>query len=111
VWNIRKYSQPGFIPVGVNEEIITPSEFVLYQNYPNPFNPLTTIRYEIPQTGFVTIRVYDILGREVAALVNEEKPAGSYEVIFNASQLSSGVYFYRIKTEEFVQTKKLILMK
>ncbi len=121
VWNIRKYRQPGFIPVGVEEEIITPSEFILYQNYPNPFNPSTTIRYAIPQTSFVSLKIYDILGRGVATLVDEEKPAGSYEVNFDANNLSTGVsarggnasgaYFYRIRAGEFVQTKKLILMK
>jgi len=111
VWNIRKYIQPGFIPVGVKEEIIKPSKFVLYQNYPNPFNPLTTIRYAIPQTSFVSLKMYDILGRQVATLVDEEKPAGTYEVNFDAKNLSSGVYFYRIKAGEFVQTKKLIVLK
>ncbi len=93
----------------------TPKEFVLYQNYPNPFNPNTTIRYQIPQDGFVTLKIYDILGSEVAALVNEEKPAGSYEVEFNPvsgiRSLSSGIYFYQLKAESFLETKKMILLK
>lgn len=87
-----------------------PTEASLHQNFPNPFNPSTTIRYAIPQTGFVTIRVYDILGREVAAFVNEEKPVGSYEIEFNASTLSSGVYFYTLQAGEFVETRKMMLI-
>ncbi len=95
-----------------------PITFNLFQNYPNPFNPSTTIKYSIPKASFVTLKVYDILGREVSALVNEQKPAGSYEVKFNASNLSSGVYFYRItatpvggQAGSFVSTKKFILLK
>ena len=85
--------------------------FSLGQNYPNPFNPRTTIEYSIPSRSNVVIKVFDILGREVATLVNEEKPAGVYNVNFNGSELSSGVYFYRIEAENFVETKKLVLIK
>jgi photosystem II stability/assembly factor-like uncharacterized protein len=88
-----------------------PEQFALEQNYPNPFNPSTTIRYSIPTSEFVTLKVYDVLGNEVATLVNEEKPAGSYEVNFNAAELSSGIYFYTLQSGSFTQTKKLILMK
>jgi len=93
-----------------------PSNHFLSQNYPNPFNPTTTIAYKIPENEFVTIKVYDILGREVAMLVNEEKSAGSYEVEFNSHSgevrnLTSGIYFYQLKTEEYSQTKKMILLK
>jgi hypothetical protein len=88
-----------------------PSGFVLEQNYPNPFNPSTTIKYSTPFSEFITVKVYDVLGREVATLINEEKSAGSYEVNFNASQLSSGIYFYKLTTGNFVETKKMILMK
>ena len=88
-----------------------PSDFILYQNYPNPFNPNTTINYIIPSEQFVTMKVYDVLGKEVAVLVSEEKPAGSYEVDFNASQLSSGVYFYQVKAGPPIQTMKMILIK
>ena len=91
--------------------LILPEQFILEQNYPNPFNPSTSIRYSIPNSEFVRLKVYDILGREVATLVNEEKPAGSYGVEFNASQLSSGIYYYTIKTGNFVGTKKMILLK
>src|SRR5574338_29578 len=88
-----------------------PAMFSLSQNYPNPFNPSTTISYQIPSQQFVTIKVYDVLGNEVATLVNEYKNAGSYEVDINASKLSSGVYFYKLQAGSFVQTKKMILLK
>lgn len=88
-----------------------PEKFTLAQNYPNPFNPSTTIKFQIPATSFVELKVFDLLGREIATLVNEEKSPGSYETTFDSKGLSSGVYFYRIKAGEFVQTKKLILQK
>jgi hypothetical protein len=88
-----------------------PTEFALYQNYPNPFNPSTLIKYQVPEKSFVLIRVYDLLGEELATLVNEEKSAGSYEVNFDAGQLSSGFYIYTIKAGNFTSTKKMILMK
>ena len=87
------------------------NNFSLYQNYPNPFNPETTIQYEIPKESYVKIIVYDILGREVEELVNEEKPAGRYKVEFNASNLSSGIYLYTLNVGSFVETRKLILLK
>ena len=95
----------------VAEEKIQPKEFSLAQNYPNPFNPSTTISYTLPIAGLVSLKVYDVLGNEVATLVNEEKTAGNYEVNFNASNLSSGTYIYKISAGDFVQTKKMILMK
>jgi hypothetical protein len=88
-----------------------PKEFVLKQNYPNPFNPTTTIRYVIPERALVTIKIYDILGDEITTLVNEEKPIGYYEVEFIASNLSSGVYFYKLTAGDFIQTKKMILLR
>ena len=95
-----------------------PAQFTLYQNYPNPFNPSTTIKYSLPKASFVTLKVYDMLGREVTSLVNEEKTAGNYQVVFNASSFASGVYFYRIETAPaggqaggFTATKKLLLLK
>ncbi len=101
----------------------SPDIFYLAQNYPNPFNPRTTIKYQIQQTGIVSLKVYDLLGREVATLVNEYRPAGSYEVEFNpASSIlypASGVYFYRLQVidpesssgQGFIETKKMILLK
>lgn len=88
-----------------------PQTFYLFQNYPNPFNPSTVINYQIPKSGLITLKVYDVLGREVAILVNGEKPAGNYEVEFNGSRLSSGIYFYRIQAGDYVSAKKMILMK
>ncbi len=87
------------------------SRFALGQNYPNPFNPSTTIRYDLPQSSMVRLSVFDILGHEISVLVNERKDAGSYEVKFDGSGLSSGVYFYRLQAGAFVQTRKLLLMK
>ena len=97
----------------------TPKEFVLYQNYSNPFNPSTTIKYEIPKVEtrhasslqMVTLKVYDILGNEIATLVNEEKQPGVYEVEFDASSLASGMYLYKLQAGTFVQTKKMILLR
>jgi hypothetical protein len=85
--------------------------FDLQQNYPNPFNPLTKIRFGIPQAGFVTLKVYDILGNEIATLFNEEKLAGSYEVDFDASGISSGIYFYKLQAGSFAETKKMVLIR
>ena len=88
-----------------------PRDFALYQNYPNPFNPTTKIRYELPNSGFVTLKVYDALGSEVKTLVKGNKPAGSHEVEFNAENLPSGIYFYELKTNNQVLTRKMILLK
>jgi hypothetical protein len=85
--------------------------FVLEQNYPNPFNPSTSIRYEIGRQQFVVLKVYDVLGEKIATLVNEEKPAGTYEINFNASALTSGVYFYTLDAGSFIETKKMILLR
>jgi hypothetical protein len=100
-------------------EVIMPSKFVLNQNYPNPFNPTTTISYTLPIHSSVSIDIFDALGRNVAALVNEEKPSGKYEIQFNAKNLSSGIYFYRIQVRQIssgqsgvlTETKKLVLLK
>jgi hypothetical protein len=87
------------------------NSYQLYQNYPNPFNPVTTIRYSIPEISNVTLKVYDVLGNEVATLLNEEKPYGSYDVEFDASGLSSGIYFYKLQAGSLVEAKKMVLMK
>ena len=87
------------------------NSYTLFQNYPNPFNPSTTIQYAISSPQFVTLKVFDLLGREVATLVNEEKPAGTYEVSFRAANLASGIYFYRLQAGNFVETRKMILLR
>ena len=90
---------------------LTPDKYELSQNYPNPFNPSTKINFSLPKQGFVTLKIYDMLGKEVAELVSEVKPAGVYAVDFNASALASGVYFYRIQSLDFVETKRMMLIK
>jgi hypothetical protein len=114
--NVVIYSS---VPVSVKENNLTKlsSRFKLEQNYPNPFNPSTTIKYSIPvganSNSPVQLKIYDILGNEIATLVNETKQSGNYEVKFDAGKygLSSGIYFYQLKAGNFVQTKKLILLK
>jgi hypothetical protein len=91
-------------------------QFYLHQNYPNPFNPVTKIRFQIPAfvettRRVVSLRIYDVLGKEIAVLVNEELKPGTYEVEWNASNFSSGVYFYSLSTGEFIQTKKMVVVK
>ena len=90
---------------------ILPAQYALNQNFPNPFNPSTTIRYSLPTAGKVMMKVYNILGQDVATLVNTQQPAGTYDVTFDASRLATGVYFYRITSGSFVQVKKMLLLK
>lgn len=109
IWmNILDFDNPTSV---INETINGPQSFSLSQNYPNPFNPSTIIAFSIPQSGNVTLNVFDVLGREVALLVNEVQSAGKYTVQFNGSSLSSGIYFYRLQSGNYVETKKLLLMK
>jgi len=103
--NFEYFNLSSEVNVGV------PDKYDMSQNYPNPFNPSTKINYDLPVDGKVSIVLYDISGREVAKLVNEVKPAGYYTVQFNASNLSSGMYFYRISANDFVSTKKMVLIK
>lgn len=88
-----------------------PSNYMLYQNHPNPFNPTTKIEYSVPRYCRVSLKVYDILGREVATLFEGIRQAGSYVVTFDGSDLSSGVYFYQMKSNNFIETRKFILIK
>ncbi|MBK7632567.1 MAG: T9SS type A sorting domain-containing protein [Ignavibacteriales bacterium] len=98
-------------PSAVEDEEVLPKEFSLSQNYPNPFNPSTSIQYSIGSRQFVSLKIYDVIGNEVATLVNEYRNSGSYDTEFNADKLSSGVYYYQLRAGSFVQTKKMILMK
>jgi hypothetical protein len=99
-------------PVGIKSETSgIPQSYELRQNYPNPFNPITTISYRIPELSFVTLKVYDVLGNEVATLVNEEKPVGSYELTWGSASLPSGIYFYQLRACNYSETKKMILLK
>jgi hypothetical protein len=95
----------------IEVEVQAPNLFTLEQNYPNPFNPSTVISYQLPVNSMVSLKIYDILGNEIATLVNEEKPAGSYEVEFKAATLPSGIYFYQLKAGAYSETKKMILLK
>jgi len=101
----------GSVITSVKNKNELPTHFILYQNYPNPFNPSTRIKYSISKGSFVTLKVYDILGKEITTLVNEEKPYGNYEVIYDGSNLTSGVYFYKMQAGSFIDTKKFILIK
>jgi hypothetical protein len=126
ILGVPPFSIPGLQTKLTDEIVVTvpsedpmPNAFSLEQNYPNPFNPSTKIRFTIPsviasetkQSQLVTLKVYDVLGNEVATLVNEEKPAGSYEVDFNAARLSSGIYFYKLQAGSFIETRKMILLR
>jgi len=97
----------------VEEEAIDeiPTNYNLNQNYPNPFNPSTKIRYSVPQSSNVVIKVFDILGSEIETLVNEEKTVGTYELTWYAESLPSGIYFYRLQAGSFIETKKMVLIK
>jgi hypothetical protein len=124
-WVAGKYGQSGYPERGIILKTTTggasfieeieidesPTHCYLNNNYPNPFNPSTKIRYSIPLSSKVVIKVFDVLGNEIKTLVNEEKPAGTYELTWYAEGLPSGVYFYQLKTENFIETKKMILMK
>jgi hypothetical protein len=101
----------GTTPVAENKDGDHPLTYALSQNYPNPFNPATVIRYTIPERTHVVLRVFDILGQEVATLVNQEQASGLYEVRFDAGGLSSGAYFYRLAAGNYVQLRKLLVLK
>ncbi len=102
---------PRAVLTSVAEQAVGPTMFVLEQNYPNPFNPITTIRYSLPHIEYVKLFVYDVLGRQVAILVDKKQDAGAYETVFNAHLLTSGVYFYRLNIGTFTNTKKMLLLK
>jgi len=108
-YSVLKYSQS--IPTGVEQNSEIPKKFNLDQNYPNPFNPSTKIKYSVPKSSSVTLKVFDILGNEIETLVNEEKPIGTYEITWYAVNLPSGIYFYKLQAGNFIETKKMILMK
>ena len=112
-YRLKQIDNKGSYKYSKTVEISTavPERFVLEQNYPNPFNPATTIKYDLPSKSFVSLKIYDVLGTEVASLVNEEEGEGEHSVSFNANELSSGVYFYRLAAGNFNETKKMLLTK
>ena len=109
--DLKLLLNPENLKVKKNTENSVPAEYSLSQNYPNPFNPITHLEFGISNLGFVSLKVYDILGREVKTIVNEIKPAGRFKVAFDGSNFASGVYFYRIEAGDFVQTKRMVLVK
>ncbi len=112
VYRLKQIDNDGKFEYSKEVEVeLVPNEFILYQNYPNPFNPATNVKFALPKTAKVTLLVYNLLGEKVATLLNEDKEAGFYDVEFNASSLSTGMYIYRITAGDFVQTKKMTLIK
>ena len=110
-YGAEEFNENGVTSVkeAVNEN--SPKEFSLFQNYPNPFNPSTTISFSLPRSGFTTLKIYDLMGRDVETIVSEELSAGTYTRQWNASKISSGIYFYRLQSGSFITTKKLLLLK
>jgi hypothetical protein len=98
-------------PSAVEGTAAAPTDFALCQNYPNPFNPSTIIKYTVPKNSFVTIRVYDILGKEIATVVNESMPLGNYEITFDTGNLPSGVYFYRMTSGSYAESRTMLLLR
>ncbi|RKY90881.1 MAG: hypothetical protein DRQ13_12090, partial [Ignavibacteriae bacterium] len=107
------FDNQSWTPVSIEDDFLSqlPTEFKLLQNYPNPFNPSTNIKYSVPELSFVNIIVFNLIGEEIATLVNEELQSGNYEVNFDAANLPSGIYFYRFQTASFVETKKMVLLR
>ena len=122
-WKVRAYNSFGtsnwsevwkfktFNPLGIDDDELNPTKYVLEQNYPNPFNPTTNIRFKIPESGFTTLKIYNLLGQEVAVIVNESLVAGTYDFNFDGLDLSSGIYLYRLRVNDFSASKKMILIK
>ena len=109
--SIMKTTNGGVTSISEDEIEKSPTNFNLQQNYPNPFNPSTTIKFSLPSSGYTTLKIYNTLGEELAVLLDKELTTGNYKAEWNAGGLSSGVYFYQLKTEGFIETKKMILMK
>ena len=112
-YRLKQIDNDGQFEYSKNIEVDfnSPKKFELTQNYPNPFNPITTISWEIPTDGLVTLKIYDILGKEIYTIADEYQQAGSYQRNFDGSSLSSGMYFFTLQSGSFVQTRKMILMK
>ncbi|MGE5364470.1 MAG: T9SS type A sorting domain-containing protein, partial [Bacteroidota bacterium] len=107
------YREGGVVSVEerMDEKTGNPHDFALLQNYPNPFNPTTTIQFQLPESGYMTLKVYDMLGREVARLIDGYRNAGSYSAIFDAGRFSSGTYLYEVRCNNIHQVKKMLLVK
>ncbi len=107
-----QFNPEDYTVIGISQiSSIVPDKFILEQNYPNPFNPSTVIRYSLTERGFTSLKIYNALGKEVATLVNQKQDVGTYEATFNGANLSSGVYFYTLRTKDFSETKRMTLIK
>ncbi len=102
---------PPSIITSIEDEISEGQDYRLDQNYPNPFSLSTTIQFSIPESQFMTLKVFDIYGNEIASLINEEKSSGNHEVLFDGSKLANGTYFYRLQAGDFVETRRIVLIK
>ena len=113
LYRLKQVDLDGSYKYSKEIEVVTgsPLTFSLMQNYPNPFNPTTTISWQAPAASWQILKIYDVLGKEIATLVNEERPAGSYKMSFDASDLTSGIYFYKIQIGSYIQVKKMVLLK
>ena len=105
-----------YAALSTNEDKVLPQKYILYQNYPNPFNPITSIKYDLPRETPVTIEIYNIIGNKITTLIDKNMDAGSHIVRWNSTdnngaKIPSGIYFYHIKTNEFIKTKKMIILK
>ena len=109
--NVYNSYKGGNISIGINQISQIANSFMLYQNYPNPFNPVTTIKFQIPENTFTSLKIYDVAGKEISTIVNENLSRGEYEYLWNANSFPSGIYFYRLETESYTQTRKMILVK
>lgn len=110
-WSETYSFQTAGVGTSIDDENGLPNSYALEQNYPNPFNPTTNITFSLPESGSVTLKIYNMLGSEVATLVDSELPAGSFDVTWDATNFSSGMYIYKLTADNFTQTKKLTLIK
>ena len=108
---IAWYQNLSIVGIVNNDPPVVPVKLLLYNNYPNPFNPATTIEFDLPRSGFVTLKLYNSLGKELVTLISDNSPAGKYKAKFNANNLASGVYLSRLQAGDFVQTRKMVLLK
>jgi hypothetical protein len=108
---VQQSMETGVLLTNVNDPSVTPVKYELFQNYPNPFNPVTNIKFSLPKYGFASLKLYDLTGKLIATFLDGNVPAGFYNAEFDGTNYASGVYFYTLKTNEFTETKKMMLIK
>jgi len=108
---IMIFSNSPLVSLDLENQNLQPTQMALHHNYPNSFNPTTTIRFDLPRSSFVTLKIFDILGREITTLVNESRSPGAYTAEWNGKDFASGIYFYRIEAGDYKETRKLVLQK